>query len=558
MNKEMKNRDWMALGAIVFGALAFRLIFMSKMYAIGFDEVNYLKLAASANLHGLNHALHAYWSPFFPIVVALFSYIIRDVELAGRLVSILCSSLVLIPLFFFVKKHFSKRIAYGVSLLIACYSIFAYFGAKVESDSLYSFVGILGIICGWSAVNDRNRWLAFFTGILFGFAYLTRPEGIGFLIVFWAIIFLLIIIYIISRQKFLALIYVFLLSGIGFGLTSFPYLFFLHKATGAWTISTKGTVNQQGEMYVMQKDRYQENPFHVLNEDDSRLLQDEIYHLGTFVNTVQKENKPVVKISMISLVKKVFENLYLMFTEAFTKVMPVPLLLLFGLGLFAKPWFKDQALVHLYLLSYLVFFWLLIIPIFHITIRYFIPLLPISFVWIAMGADNFLEWFATSAKEMSNHLPRFLPVKVIGFLLVLSIILGGAILPEFGKRMKKNMDSTEDWAPCIEQKKAGLWLKTQGAKSPIIMAYNHAVSFYAGNYNIKESVEIPENTIDRILQYARKRQVDYLILNDRYRAKHPLIAHLFDQENVPQELRLIYNEKEKSGLRTLIYEMLPQ
>ena len=122
--------------------------------------------------------------------------------------------------------------------------------------------------------------------------------------------------------------------------------------------------------------------------------------------------------------------------------------------------------------------------------------------------------------------------------------------------MSKSILSTEEWAPCIEQKKAGLWLKKNGVKSPIIMAYNHAVSFYAGNYNIKESVEIPENKIDRILEYAKFRNVKYLVLNDRYKHHHPLIEHLYEQRDIPQNLKLIYLDKEKNSLKTLIYEII--
>jgi len=553
--KDMNQKDWIFLFAIVIFANLFRLLFMVKSYAIGFDQVNYLKLAASGKLFGLNHVFHTYWSPFYPLAVTLFSYIVPNFETAGRMFSILCASLIIIPLFFFIKEHFNKHVAFGTSLLIAFYSFSAYFSAKAEAEFIYSFVAISGIILGWSVLKNEQILKSLFVGMLFGAAYLSRPEGVGFLIVFWAVVLIVLFSQIFTRKTYKNYVFILLLSGIGFGIISFPYLYFLHRETGKWTLSTKGTSNQQGEMYVKNADKFAANPFHVLSEDNKRLFQDEIYHLGTFIKTINNEGQPVVKVSIKALVTKIFENLYKLITESFTNVLPVPLIILFGLGLFVTPWVREQTLLNLYLLSFIAFFWFLIIPVFHITLRYFVPLLPLSFIWIANGADKFSDWFAATLKNSLTKIKSAKLIHSIGFVIVVFIVLASAILPEFGRRMKKNMFSADEWAPCIEQKKAGVWLKQNVEKSPVVMSYNHAVSFYAGNYNIKESVEIPVNTIDRVLEYAKYRGVNYLVLNDRYKHKNPLIDHLFDQKDVPPELELIYQDAEQNGFRTLIYKL---
>ena len=555
-NIDMRKKDWLFLMGIVVGAIIFRLIFVANSYVIGFDQVNYLKLAASGKIHGLNHVLHPYWSPFYPLVVALFSYIVTDFELAGRLVNILCASFIIVPVFFFLKNNFNKKIAFGTSLLIGFYSFSAYYAAKAEAEFLYSFAAIIGVILGWAVVESKKIGKAFLAGIFFGLAYLSRPEGVGFLITFWGVIFLIIIFQIFAKRKVRSYIFILLLSGFGFGIVSFPYLLYLRQATGTWTISTKGVINQQGEMYVMKKDQYTENPFHVLSEDNTKLMMDEIYHIGNFVENRQIEGKTVVKISVIDFAKKVTENFYKIITETVTKVFPLPLIILFGLGLFAKPWPRENTYLNLYLLSYIVFFWFIVIPVFHISLRYFAPLIPIALIWIAKGADNLIEWVTVTIKNSIEKWPLSIPVRVVGSILVILLIFFSSILPEFGRRMKKGTDSTIEWGPCIEQKKAGLWLKENGDESPVIMAYNHAVSFYAGNYNIKESVEIPENKVDRLLAYAKYRGVEYLVLNDRYKHHHPLIEHLYEEKDVPVNLEVIYKDREKSGLKTIIYKIV--
>ena len=555
-NSKMQRSDWIQLGIIVIGAILFRFIFMTNFSAIGFDEVNYLKLAAAGRINGLNHVLHTYWSPFYPLVVALFSYIIPNFEFAGRWLSTLCASLVIIPIFFFVKTNVNKKVAFITSLFIAFFPFTAYFSARAETEFVYSLVAIGGILIGWSVLKNRQISKAAIAGVLFGFAYLTRPEGAGFLITFWGIIGVVIIAQLINKQKVLPYIAILILSGLGFGIVSAPYLIFLRQETGEWTISTKGSSNQQGEMYVKNRDQFKEHPFHSLSKDNKRLLQDEVYHLGTFLKAVQKQGKPVVKISIKDFIQKVGENYYKVITEALTRVLTVPLLLLLGLGLFGTAWTREKALLNLYLLSFFIFFWFIVIPIFHINLRYFIPLLPLSFMWIAIGANNFLEWFSKTLENMTNKFSDKIPIKIVGSIFLILFVLVGSILPELGKRMKKYKGSTVEWAPCVEQKKAGLWLKEHGVKSPVIMAYNHAVGFYAGNYSIQQSVEIPENKIDRLLEYAKFRGVKYLVLNDRYQQRHPLIAHLYEQKAVPPELKLIYFDKMENGLKTLIYEIL--
>jgi len=552
---DMSGKDWLILVIILIAALIYRIIFLTKMYSIGFDEVNYLKLAASGNINGLNHVLHAYWSPLYPAAVALFSYIIPDYEIAGRFLAIICSILLIVPLFFFIKKYYNKQIAFLTALLIAFYSFAVYFSVKAEAEFLYSFAGILGICIGWKTIHEAKIMNALWVGMLFGLCYLARPEGIGFLITFSGAVVLVILIRILNRKKIKSYILITLLAIFGFGVISSPYLLYLKKETGYWTISTKGTINQQGAYYVMNKTEYEEHPFHSLSPDDKRLMEDEIYHQGNFVKN--NEGKQVVKVKITGLIKKVAENIYELFSESFTRVFPLPVLILFSLGLFGTLLDRKKIYLTLYLLSYVVFFWFILIPLFHITLRYFVPLLPIGLVWVAQGAVNFKEWLNSILGKLTELRLKSNVINIISIIITMSFILFGSVLPELGKHMKGNVNSNEEWAPAIEQKKAGLWLKRHSdVKAPVIMAYNHAVSFYAGNYQIKESIEIPENKIDRLLRYARHRGVDYIVLDSRYRHHHPHIQHLYENKDVPDELELIYDDDMGNGIRTLVYKLL--
>jgi len=550
------KRDWLWLALILVGAVAFRLILMTKAYAVGFDEVNYLKLAASGHLHGLNHVLHTYWSPFYPLVVALFSYLMPDYEVAGKWASLLSSCAVIVPLFFFIRKFYDRRIALGTSLLVAFFTYAASFSVYAHTEFIYSFVAIAGIIAGWYALLNKNIVLSLVSGISFSLAYLTRPEGFGFLLTFLGVTFVVFLVALLKRKRVLPYVYIGLVSSIGFFAVALPYLMYLHRETGQWTLSTKGAANQQGEIYVQNMDQFAEDPHNCLSKDNKVLLQDDIYHLGTFLTAIKNDDRANIEISRSAFLAKVFENYYKILTEDLTKVLTVPLLILLGIGLFVDPWTRQRALINLYLLSYLVFFWLVLIPAFHITLRYFVPLIPLSFIWVAAGTNKVIDWLSETLKTTLGETNKMFSSGWVSAALIVVVIFASAILPEFGKHMKKTVDSTDEWAPCIEQKKAGLWLKEHGVNPPVIMAKNHAVSFYAGNYEIKESVSIPYNTIDRVLEYAKFRGVSYLVFNDRYRNYYPTLGYLLDQENIPPQLKLVYLDKENNGLRTLIYQIV--
>lgn len=552
----MTGRNYLWLTAIIIGAIGFRLLLMTKAYAVGFDEVNYLKLAASGHINGLNHVLHTYWSPFYPLAVALFSYIVPNFELAGKLLSVLSASLIIVPVFFFVKKEFDKRTAFGASLLIAFFTYSATFSIYALTEAAYSFVAISGIIAGWYAIQNKNVVLAAITGIFFGMAYLTRPEGLGFILTFAGIIVIVLLWQVFRKTRIISYIVILLISTVGFLAMSVPYLIYLKGETGQWTISTKGAANQQGEIYAKNQDQFSEDPHHSLSIDNKRVLQDDIYHLGTFLNAIKEDSDAEIEIAKSAFLEKVFENYYKILTEDLTKVLTVPLLFLLGIGLFVTPWSKKRTMVNLYLLSFISFFWFVLIPAFHITLRYFVPLIPISLIWVALGTNKVIGWLSETLKINIGEKSKTIQISAISSVLVILCIVGASILPEFGKHMRKNLNSVDEWAPCIEQKKAGLWLKDHGVDSPVIMAKNHAVSFYAGNYEIKESVTIPHNSIERVLEYARYRNVDYIVLNDRYREDYPTLSYLLDRKSIPPQLKLIYFDKEENGLGTVIYQIL--
>ncbi len=555
-DSKFERRDRVFLAGITLLAIGFRLFLMRYRFAVTFDEVDYLKLAASGALHGFSKVLHPYWSPLYPFVVALFSKLIPNFELAGRLVSILCGSFILIPVFLFTRTCFGRRVAYYGALLLAFYPFFAFHSTTVLTESLYTLLISIGIFVGWLALTQRSWMLAFVVGLLFGFAYLTRPEGIGFIIVF-IVLSSGVAIFSVFRDKEIKSLLITLMAVLGFSLASVPYLLYLHDVTGEWTISAKGKSLQQGEAVMFTEMDEDTETYRVLSEDNKEVLIDQMFHIGDFLQAQRLRGKPVIEITPTLLLKKYTTNLYRILKYVIPQVLTTTIFILMILGLLGETWSKERALRELYLLFYVGFFWFVVIPLFHINDRYFLPFLPICFIWVGNGLDRLTFWLSKTLQQ-SVRLSMRIPYDALAKGIVLFFILGAAFIPELGKVVIRDRWSDDYLADPIEQRTAGLWLREHTPRTPIIMSRNHAVDFYAGNYNIIESVTIPQNDLGRVLEYAKHRGVDYIVLNERYKKNYPKLVHLLEETDVPENLRLVYRSKDESGFKTVIYQLVKE
>jgi hypothetical protein len=105
---------------------------------------------------------------------------------------------------------------------------------------------------------------------------------------------------------------------------------------------------------------------------------------------------------------------------------------------------------------------------------------------------------------------------------------------------------------------ASYWLRANADRTPVLMSYNKAVDFYAGQFDIRKTATFSCDSIDRIVQYAAHRGVDYLVLDERYQEAFPKLVDLLHQKDVPGELTLVYDHVSASGLRVIIYQLQPK
>ncbi len=554
--KNKLNIDYVIVAGFLSLAFIFRLILMRYHFAIGWDEPHYLQLAIMLSKGQFLQALHPYWSPFYSVCVAAASFIISDFELAGRMVSLMCGILIFIPVFFFTKKLFGKRSGYWAIGLLTFYSPLAFSTTSALAEPTFIFLSIMAIYFGWKAIESKSFKYSIFTGIFFGFSYLTKPEGIGYFFIFIIFSGIYAIIDFIRSQR--RMLFIFILSGVSFIFISIPYILYLHHETGRWTISSKVYANQQMEAQSFNND---EINFISLSDDNQVHPFDAIYHEGNFLKLIKENRQQTSSIHVSLLIKKYFTNFYRVTKYAIPQLFGLVMFVLVTVGLCTLPPNLKENRIHLYLLSFVVIFWFVFIPLFHINDRYLLPGLVICFGWIGHGADQLTGRIKRGLDSLiKSNLNRFsrIHTEKISMLVVLTCISLFCLIPELGKILSRDKYSVSFWDDAVELKKAGLWLKNYVSHEPILMSLNKSVDYYAGCCDVRKGTTFSNNSFERVLSYAYHRKVEYMVVAKRYSELFPNLAFLFDDTKIPNTLQLIYEDQEKEGLEVRIFKLNPE
>jgi hypothetical protein len=285
---------------------------------------------------------------------------------------------------------------------------------------------------------------------------------------------------------------------------------------------------------------------------------DMAYHSGNFheykpENNVATNGKSP---SVAGAAKRFVENFYKTLRFAIPGILTAPIFVFFALGLWGERWNWRQLQLSGYLLAFVGFFWIVVVPFFHINERYLVPLMPICFIWIGRGTWRLYDWLCDLIKLAQQNLPKpALNANKMGSVLLLVGLFFFSFLPELGKVITRHPANAEYWSDAIELKAAGKWIRENSAEAPLIMSYNKAIDFYAGVYDIRRTASFSNDTVDRVLRYADYKDVTHIVVDERYRERFPNLAELFDPRKAPKSLELVQTEIGLSGQRVFVYRL---
>lgn len=485
------RRDLVLLALLFTCALLIRSYFMQFYLVISADGVGYAEIGRNLfKAGGLAKASH--FPPFYPFLIAVCNLFLGDIELAGRVVSIIMGSLIVVPLYLLGIRFFDKRVALLACLLAITWDTLRDLSCEVMSQATYITLLLTAIYLFDRAVTRRSIVAASSAGVTMGLAYLTRPEAF----IVFAVASPFALAYILSdggsRRDAAAI----LITGwTAFWVLAFPYVLLLHHETGLWQLTAKtGPTLWVGlGEYLGKFDVYRELDFKSIGFlDVIRKYPGFIpYNINNNLNEIAKD------------------------------LLPKYLWALAGIGFIAAGWSRRKLIERLFLLS--TFAPLLLIIIFFLAGSGYTQLsLPVLFLWIGQGAVSF-----------EAVLSRLLPAGLKPVLQrnVLSIAAFGALsLNALIAQIPKDADkpyTLEKDGGRYDQKRIGLLLRQYLPQGSTIMTRSGRISFYSEF----PTVYTPQSDIAEMYDYARQNKVRFFIVDGLLRQLRPQFEPLFKPLN---------------------------
>jgi len=222
-------------------SLSVRIYLSVFTYVIKNDSVAYMQNAKFFASGDFSSALRHDYHPLYSLIMAVLYKAVPDMELSGTIISVLFGTLTVIAFYLVGKRVFDQKVSFVSSIVLAFHPYAVRFSADIISDSTYFFFFISALGLGYFAITNRKILLFALTGICSALAYLTRPEGIGIIIIvaFWCVLKDFVKIKVLWKEKLISI----LILVVSFLVFSMPYLVFIKQDTGSWSLTKKKKVS---------------------------------------------------------------------------------------------------------------------------------------------------------------------------------------------------------------------------------------------------------------------------------------------------------------------------
>ena len=180
------------LWLIVCAGFAIRCVWLSRYVQVIENEgADYARLARnllSGNGYvGMLGGPEIIFPPLYPMLIGAVSVVTGDTETAGRLISMATGTLLPVPMFLLTEMVFERRAAFAAALIAAVSPMLIALSCSVYSERIYFTLWLTGIYFAMRTFRGDDVRYAALSGLFFGFAYLVRPEAMGYalLAVIW-------------------------------------------------------------------------------------------------------------------------------------------------------------------------------------------------------------------------------------------------------------------------------------------------------------------------------------------------------------------------------------
>lgn len=167
-----------------------RLYMAGQLKTLCPDGVLYVRIAQALNRGDWSAALHDMHLNTYPAVLAAGHLIGLDWEFTGKWWNVLMGTLVVLPLFGWIRRQLDDRVAFWGCILYAFHPKLIEWCPEVIRDPTYWFLLVLTLHLLWRAVTEVRIGLYFMAGVAMSLCALTRFEGLFLLIplAFWTVL----------------------------------------------------------------------------------------------------------------------------------------------------------------------------------------------------------------------------------------------------------------------------------------------------------------------------------------------------------------------------------
>lgn len=505
--KTLNERQILLL--LIGTAFILRLYAVLMAQGVAYDSAAYGFMARDMMKGNVDKALAIPGHPLYPFLISLFSVDTAQVEITGRLLSLFFGTLTIIPLYFLVKESVGQQVAIFSTLFYTFHPYLVTYSGMMLTEATYWGLLVLSVYYFWTGLKRDKIWRLALSGVFLGLAYLTRPEGVGYILVYLAWI---------AVDGFLNKRWVKTLVSMGVLISSVliissPYIIYIHQETGRWLISKKA-VEAQSQLF---KKGVEEN---------------------TPLKSVEQSNPEKKDLKIIWMTRNIlhhFPSVLYHYMRAYH--FTLWLALIFGLIRVRR-----EGIVYELFLGSLVLFHLLSLSSFlPSTIRFSVPMIPLSLLWASAGVLE-IKKYMEKIKIASSEKAIFLIIAV-----VILVQLPFSLKPEREHR--------------AFQKQVGEWLKQNTPPDAIIMSNSPQETFYADREFLmlpEEGANIqgqPEKSYDEIIRYAKMKGVRYILINKNTHEMNPGFIETIQSKGMgpSKDLKEIYRKTDRA---LTIYEVI--
>jgi 4-amino-4-deoxy-L-arabinose transferase-like glycosyltransferase len=168
------------LGALLLLALALRVAAAANTAVINHDGARFTMSARAIRAGDWETALNVEprMPPLYPIAIAALSTATGSLGLAGVIISVLCGTLLVVPVYLLARAIWDGRVAFLAGLVVAILPDLALNAGDVWTEPLFFLLFFVSAAATWFAGERPALWKFAVAGIAGGLAVLTRPEGL--------------------------------------------------------------------------------------------------------------------------------------------------------------------------------------------------------------------------------------------------------------------------------------------------------------------------------------------------------------------------------------------